>query len=240
MVRKSKLRLFPYIPFLFFSIFLALTGMLTYQYFAHGKTSIDARNPMLWGASLLLFGAFTAAYHFASASRTCSCCGSAKATDALFKDGRRSWLCRKDATRSIKDDLPSITGRWLVFAPAFEGVDDAGYVYCFESLANFEKYYKSPGVSDYPAAEIGRIKGKCLICGYPAEVSFFGSDSVIWERDGAFDLPDFSRPQAAPNYLCKNCAAAKVADGINAASCTFENGIFLPDGTDGVLFPWRV
>ncbi len=78
------------------------------------------------------------------------------------------------------------------------------------------------------------------MCGRQAEVSFFGQGSLIWEKEGITDLPDFSRLQTLPNYLCKRCAAEKVADGINAASCTFENGVVLPDGTNGVLFPWQI
>lgn len=240
MAQRSKFTLFPYFPFLCFSIFLALLGMLIFEYFAHGKTSMDARNPMLWASALVLFVTFSIVYHLYSAARKCSTCGSDKARDVLFVNGRRAWLCRKDLTRSIRDKLPSIAGKWLVFAPAFEERNNAGYVYCFESLTNFTKYYRSPEQSEYAVAEVGRISGNCRICDRRAEVSFFGKDAVTWERNGMFDLPDFSKLQTLPDYLCKKCAAAKVADGIEAAPCPFRNGILLPDGTNGVLFPWQV
>ncbi len=240
MARRHKLPLFPYLPYACFALFLAVVGTLTYEYFAHGRTSMDPRTPTLWVSALLLFIAFTAIHHLASASRKCSVCGSAKATDVLLKNGRKAWLCREDLSRSIRDGLPSIEGKWVVFAPAFEGRDDAGYVYCFEPLANFTKYFTSPELSGYAVTEVGRIKGNCGMCGKRAEVSFFGKDSVSWESDGAFDLPDFSKLHALPEYLCKKCTAAIVAEGISAASCTFENGVVLPDGTDGVLFPWEV
>ncbi len=62
---------------------------------------------------------------------------------------------------------------------------------------------------------------------------------------GNGDSPDFLThsdmlAHVICSYLCKRCAAEKVAEGINAASCTFENGVVLPDGTSGVLFPWQI
>ncbi len=240
MAHKPKLTLFPYVPFLFFSIFLAVVGMLTFEYFAHGKTTMDSRDSTLWATALLLFAIFTVPYRLRSSFRKCAICGTAKADDVLVKNGLRSRLCREDLIRSIQEGLPAIPGKWLVFAPDFEGRNDAGYVYSFEPLLNFGKYIVSSALAEYPAAELGRIKGNCLICGKRAEVSFFEKDSVTWVKDGGFDVPDFSRLPARSSLLCKRCAAAKVAEGVKAASCTFENGIVFPDGTNGVLFPWQV
>ncbi len=238
--KRSRFSFFPYIPFLFFSYFLAVVGMFAFEYLAHGKTSTDPRSPALWGLTLALFVVFTAAHHLVARGRNCSVCRSEQARDLLVENGKKTWLCRKDLVRRIEERLPQITGKWLVFAPAFEKRDAAGYVYCFEPLRNFRRYFQRTEQSEYALTEIGRIKGKCRVCGQIAEVSFFDKGSVVWEQDGAFDVPDFSRLQTLPRYLCKRCAAQAVAGGIEAAACDFQNGVLLPDGTDGVIFPWQV
>ncbi len=42
--QKPRFSVFPYVPFLFFACFLAIVGMFAFEYFAHGKTSMDPRS----------------------------------------------------------------------------------------------------------------------------------------------------------------------------------------------------
>ena len=131
-------RVFPYLPFLFISIFLSVTISFTVHYLTTGQASMDSRSPLLWGLAAGFFILFALCYKVVPSRRRCFLCQE-KARDRLIYPNRRSKrLCRTHLLQEFKEAFVKFEGEMVVFYPALE-LKEGPYFYQFWAIKDVPK-----------------------------------------------------------------------------------------------------
>jgi hypothetical protein len=240
MSKQGKLSLFPYIPFLFFSIFLGVIISFAINYFKTGKTSIDSRDPLIWLLSLCFFVIFVLLYKFIPPLFKCSICKKPSKDILIYTDRKRKRFCRDHLLEEFKKEFLNFNEKMVVFYPSLES-KVGPYVYHYQAISDVPKKLREDKVGQMINQALNAISGKCSKCGRPANIAYFDPGTFRWEviKSGGvdWDLPKFEEISVEPQMVCSHCVIDEIIYSLRNFQGDFGEGVGLPYNGRGVFLP---
>ena len=235
-------RFFPYLPFLFISIFLSATISFTLHYLTTGQTSMDSRSPLLWGRAAGFFILFVLGYKFVPWRRRCCLCQE-KARDVLIYPDRKSKrLCRAHLLQEFREVFLKFEGEMVVFYPALE-LKDGPYFYQFWAINDVPKKLMENKVGSLVKRALLSVSesGSCSRCGRMSTVAYFGPGTFRWEamKTGGveWEIPRFEEIRSEPALLCNRCVVDELIHSLRYFNGSFSEAVVLPYAERGVFLP---
>lgn len=238
--RRVKKSIFPYFPFLVYSIVIAGSIDMALSYLETGHPALSAR---FWPIAGLVFLVFVAVYKLRTRVSTCLICKQ-PSKDVLIDSNRRSkYFCRDHMLEEFKKAFLGFEKPMVVFYPMLES-KDGPYVYRYEAFSDIPRKRKTDPVGRLMTEALQSISGQCSRCRRNANVAYFGPKTFQWEmkRAGGLDLvlPKLEDITARPEIVCSSCIVDELTYSLQNFRGDFDEGIVLPYDGEGVFLPMVV
>jgi hypothetical protein len=238
--KRAKISIFPYFPFLVYSIAIAGVIDMALSYFETGHPAIGAR---FWAVAAAVFLIFVAVYRFATRVSHCSICDKPSKEVLIDSDRRRRLFCRKHMLEEFKKAFLGFEKPMVVFYPLLES-KDGPYVYRYEGISDIPGKRKTDSVGRLIIDALKSISGQCSRCRRSANVAYFGPGTFQWgiKRTGGvdWDLPRLDDITARPEIVCSACIVEEITYSLKNFRGDFDEAIVLPYNGEGVFLPMMV
>ena len=238
--KKARRSLFPYFPFLVYSIVIAGVIEMALSHLETGHPAIGAR---FWPIAGGVFLIFVAVYKFAKGVSPCSICKKPSRDVLIYDNRRRQRFCREHMLEEFKKVFLGFENRMVVLYPLLESKEGL-YVYRYEAISDIPRKRKTDSVGRLISEALKSISGECSRCRRTANVAYFGPGTFQWEikRKGGveWDLPKLEDITARPEIVCSSCIADELTYSLQKFRGDFDEGIVLPYNGEGVFLPMIV
>jgi hypothetical protein len=242
---KGSSNLIPYLAFASTAIVLAFAASLAVHYILTGEISMDLGNPYTWGVAALLFPIFTLLHRFFPGRSKCVVCGAWGRDYIVGREGRETPFCRDHFIEEFRKGFTGFRDRMVVLYPGLEAGEEPNYTYGYLPLRLILKKNPDNEAIGFIERSLASISGECSRCGNrPATVAYFGPGSYTWEESRSdvegWDYPAFNNIATQPQIVCTHCIADEIVQSLRSYKDYFSDGIVLPYGGQGMLFPVAV
>jgi len=238
--KRAKKFIFPYFPFLAYSIVIAGVIEMALSYLETGHPAIRAR---FWPVAAAVFLIFVAVYRFGTRVSHCSICNKPSKDVLIDSNRRRRLFCREHMLEEFKKAFLGFEKPMVVFYPMLES-KDGPYVYRYEAISDIPGKRKTDSVGRLISEALKSISGQCSRCRRTANIAYFGPGTFQWEikRKGGvdWDLPKLEDITARPEIVCSSCIVDELTYSLQNFSADFDEGIVLPYNGEGVFLPMIV
>jgi hypothetical protein len=238
--KKARISLFPYFPFLVYSIVIAGVIEMALSYLETGHPAIRA---MFWPIAGVVFLIFVAVYKFGGRVSPCLICKKPSKDVLIDGNRRRRLFCREHMLEEFKKAFLGFENPIVVFYPLLES-KDGPYVYRYEAISDIPRKRKTDSVGRLISEALKSISGQCSRCRRTANVAYFGPGTFQWEirpTGGVeWDLPKFEDITARPEIVCSTCIVDELTYSLQKFRGDFDEGIVLPYNAEGVFLPMIV